>query len=334
MPDFGQFGHFHFLRPWWLLMLLPALLVFLGLRFQESAAWKWRAVIAPHLLEHLVVSPAGRSRIRPLHLLTVLMVISVLALAGPTWRREPPPFTQDTAPLVLALDLSASMLVKDIQPSRLERARQKAADILAGRKGARTALLAYAGSAHMVIPFTDDPGAIELYLSSLEPALMPVPGKDTARALALAQQLLATEETPGTILFLTDGVEEVSRPALVEYGQTQRDQLAFLAVATEQGGPIPAVGGDGLDGAAGVSRLDRAGLESLAADCGGYLTLVTVDDTDVRRLDGGMARHLSDVQQEDQQGRWRDEGYWLLIPVALLTLLWFRRGWTIQWEAS
>ena len=332
MPDLAQFADFHFLRPWWLLMLLPALLVFLGLRFQQSAARKWRAVIAPHLLEHLVVAPAGRSRVRPLHLLTVLMVVSALALAGPSWRREPPPFTQDTAPLVLALDLSASMLVEDIQPSRLERARQKGADILAGRKGARTALLAYAGSAHMVIPFTDDPGAIELYLSSLEPGLMPVPGKDTSRALTLAQQMLATEETPGTILFLTDGVEEVSRPVLIEHGQTQRDQLAFLAVATEQGGPIPSGEGGGPDGAAGLSRLDREALESLASDCGGYATLVTVDDTDVRRLEGRMARHLTAVQQENQQGRWRDDGYWLVFVAALLALFWFRRGWSIQWE--
>jgi len=335
MPDLGQFAqldNFHFLRPWWLLMLLPALLVVLGLRFQESATWKWRAIIAPHLLQHLVVSPAGRSRIRPLHLLTVLMVVATLALAGPSWRREPPPFTQDTAPLVLALDLSASMQVSDIQPSRLERAQQKAADILAGRSGSRTALLAYAGSAHMVLPFTDDPDAIELSLSSLGPELMPVPGKDAAQALALAQQLLSTEETPGTILFLTDGIDEASRPAFVEHGQNHRDQLAFLAVATEQGGPIPAAEGGGPDGAAGLSRLDRAGLESLASDSGGFVTLVTVDETDVGRLERRISTHLTEVQQEDQEGRWRDDGYWLLFPVVLLALFWFRRGWTIQWE--
>ena len=325
MPDFTRFAEFHFLRPWWLLMLLPVLLVWLGLRFQESAAWKWRAVIAPHLLEHLVVTPAGRARVRPLHLLTLLMVIGSIALAGPSWRREPPPFAKDTAPLVLALDLSASMLVGDIQPTRLERAKQKAADILAGRSGARTALLAYAGSAHMVLPFTDDPKAIEHYLSSLVPELMPVPGKDAATALALAQQMLAAEETPGTILFLTDGIEEASQPAFREHRQTSRDQLAFLAVATERGG---------ADEAGIVHRLDRAGLESLAADSGGFLTLVTVDDTDVERLERRIASHLTEVQQEDQEGRWRDEGYWLVFPVALLGLAWFRRGWSIQWEAS
>ena len=85
---------------------------------------------------------------------------------------------------------------------RLERAQQKVRDLLQQRRGAKTALIAYAGSAHMVLPFTDDPDAIDLYLSSLGPELMPVPGKDTAQALALAQQMLAAEETPGTILFL------------------------------------------------------------------------------------------------------------------------------------
>jgi len=324
MPDLSVFADFHLLRPWWLLMLLPALLIWLALRSQERAARRWGAVIDPHLLEHLVVTPAGRPRVRPLHLLAAMMVISSLALAGPAWRREPPPFARDTAPLVLALDLSGSMTADDIQPTRLERAKQKAGDVLAGRSGARTALIVYAGSAHMVLPFTDDPGAIQLYLSSLTPELMPVPGKDSAAALALAVEMLDAEETPGTILFLTDGVEKTARRAFIEQGQASRDQLAFLAVATERGG---------VDASGEAHRLDRAGLEALAADCGGFLTLVTVDDTDVGRLERRIASHLSEVQQEDLEGRWRDDGYWLVIPVALLGLAWFRRGWSIQWEA-
>ena len=66
--------------------------------------------------------------------------------------------------MVVALDLSEAMLVQDIQPSRLERAQQKARDILAGRRGARTGLLAYAGSAHVVLPLCDDPSVFEEFL--------------------------------------------------------------------------------------------------------------------------------------------------------------------------
>ena len=120
------------------------------------------------------------------------------------------PFTEDQAPLVIALDVSSSMEMTDIQPSRLQRAQQKVRDLLAERSGARTALLAYAGSAHMVLPLTDDPNILEMYVEALSPAIMPEQGKDAAKALDLAQEMLAKEEVPGTILFLTDGISKES----------------------------------------------------------------------------------------------------------------------------
>ena len=300
----GILGSFHFLRPEWLWALLPVALVLFLLWRQGSAAERWRGLIAPHLLEHLVVRPRERSRLRPSTLLGPVLVLAVLAVAGPSWRREPPPFTQDTAPLILALDLSETMLVEDIQPSRLERAQQKARDLLAGRKGARTGLLAYAGSAHLVLPLTDDPSVLETYVSSLDPSVMPVPGKDSVAALDRASAMLADEPTPGTVLFLTDGVRADDAPAFREFTTSHRDQIAVLAIGTEQGGPIPKANG----GFGEVSVLDRSGLEALEREAEAYVTTVTVDDTDVRRLNRQIASHLTAVQQEDAEGRWRDEG--------------------------
>ena len=63
---------------------------------------------------------------------------------------------EDTAPLVIAIDLSQTMDAIDIAPSRLERVKLKVRDLLALRAGARTAIVAYAGSAHIVLPLTDD----------------------------------------------------------------------------------------------------------------------------------------------------------------------------------
>jgi Ca-activated chloride channel family protein len=319
---------FHFLRPHWLWALLPAALVIFLMWRQRSATARWRSVIAPHLLEHLVVRPKGRSWLRPELVIGVVLTLATLAVAGPSWRREPPPFTQDTAPLILALDLSEAMLVQDIQPSRLERAQQKARDILAGRRGARTGLLAYAGSAHMVLPLTDDPSVLDAYITSLDPSLMPVPGRNTAAALEQAGEMLADDPTPGTVLFLTIGIEAEAAPAFSAYGRDHRDQVAVLAVGTAQGGPIPQ--GDG--GFGEISTLDREGLEAVERQAGAYVTTVTVDDTDVRRINRQIASHLTAVHQDDAEGRWRDEGWWLVLPLVALTLMWFRQGWTVQWE--
>lgn len=326
--DSQLFGDFHFLRPEWLWALLPVALVLFLLWRQQSATRRWQSVIAPQLLEHLVVRPRGGSWLRPSYLLGPVLALTVLAVAGPSWRREPPPFAQDTAPLVIALDLSESMLVEDIQPSRLRRAQQKAQDLLSERKGARTGLLAYAGSAHMVLPLTDDPSVLEAYITSLDPSVMPVPGKDPAAALGVAERMLADDPTSGTILFLTDGIAVEAAPSFADHSRSSRDQIVVLAVGTEQGGAIPRP-----DGSFGeLSTLDRQGLEAVKSQADAYVTSVTVDDTDVRRVNRQIASHLTAVQQENEEGRWRDEGWWLVLPLVLLCLAWFRKGWTIQWE--
>lgn len=322
------FAAFHLLRPTWLLALLPLALVLVLLWRRQSAAARWRKVIAPHLLEHLVVRPSGGAKLKPAHLLAVGVVLAILGAAGPTWRREPSPFVEDTAPLVIAMDLSPSMQVRDVQPSRLERAKQKVADLLATRKGAKTALIAYAGSAHRVMPLTDDPAALATFVESLEPSIMPVAGKRPDTAIELAGKMLADEITPGTVLFLSDGIPPESIAAFETFAEENSDQIQVLAVATEAGGAIPAEGG----GATGHSALDRAALAELEQRSGARTTTFTVDDTDVKRVERRIDSHLSDVRQEDAEGRWRDEGWWLVLPVMLLALAWSRRGWTIRWE--
>ena len=114
---------------------------------------------------------------------------------------------EDKAPLAIAIDLSQTMDAIDVSPTRLERAKLKVRDLLALRQGAKTAIVGYAGSAHLVLPLTDDATLIETYVDALATALMPTPGKDTTKALAVAEAALANAEAPGTILFITDGVE-------------------------------------------------------------------------------------------------------------------------------
>jgi Ca-activated chloride channel family protein len=314
----------HLLRPQWLWALLPIAIIALLLVLQQGATARWRGLVAPHLLEHLIVRPGGRWRLRPAHFLVVALVVATLALSGPTWRREPPPFTEDTAPLVIALDLSLSMTVRDIQPSRLERAQQKVRDLLAERKGAKTALLAYAGTAHAVLPLTDDPSIIESFVTALDPSVMPVAGKDAAAALDLAKRMLQQEATPGTVLFITDGIARDSTSRFVRHSNESRDQLVVLAVGTEAGG-MPPGGGE-------LHALDIAGFEALGREAGAAIVFVTVDDSDVRRVLRGIDTHLNAVQQENAEGRWLDEGWWLAWLAAIIVLFWFRRGWLVQWE--
>lgn len=334
MPDLGQFANFHFIRPWWLLMLLPSVLLFWLLHRKQSASRQWEGIISPHLLKHLIVGADQKKRVRPVNLLLPVFILSALALAGPTWIQEPMPFTEDEAPLVIALDLSVEMNAIDVQPSRLDRSKQKVRDLLAERIGARTALIAYTESAHMVLPLTDDTQILEIYLASLSPEIMPDQGKNAAEALSLAEDILAKEIIPGTILFITNAIAEETQPEFVSHSQESKNAVMVLGMGTIQGGPVQTGKNTFLvdrEGNRVISTLDRAGLENLTRETGAYVTSITVDESDVRRLNRRIKRNLKEVMSEDENARWKDFGYFLLFPVALLALFWFRKGWTIQW---
>ena len=335
MPDLGALTDFHFLRPLWLLAIIPAVAIYVLNRRRQDVLRQWRGLIAPHLLPHLIEGGGRGPRLRPILLVVLATIIGAAAAAGPTWEREITPFSEDTAPLVVALDLSRSMDAIDVQPTRLERAKQKVRDLLALRSGARTGLLAYAGSAHMVLPLTDDRSFLETYLAALETDIMPAAGKDAAAALNLAEEMLEPDEVPGSILFITDGIPADSIPAFTEHQETSLDELLVLGVGTSEGGPIRA-GKEGFatdsSGRRITVQLDREGLEKLAREADVFVATVTLDDRDVERLQRRIQSHLESVREEDESARWRDVGYYLVLPVAVLGMLWFRRGWTVEWR--
>ena len=299
-------GALHFLRPLWLLGLVPSVLLYVVVRYQGSIRRQWKGVIDPHLLPHLTVGGKHGVQFRPIHLITLLTALGSLGLAGPTWEREVSPFAEDAAPLVVALDLSPSMDAVDVQPSRLERAKQKVRDLLQARAGARTALIVYAGTAHMVLPLSDDPSIFESFLAAIETGVMPDRGKNPSAALALAETILETVSVAGTMLFLTDGIGEEHTEAFAAHEARSRDQVLVLAVGTEDGGPVRRPDGSFATDASGrrvVATLDRAGLEALRSRAGVYVASITVDDRDVRQVQRRVQSHLRQVQQEDATAR-------------------------------
>ena len=334
MAEFATLDDFHFLRPWWLLVIPVAVWLYWRLRSAYSAADRWRRVIDPDLLRHLTVRGRHAKRVRPYQLGTLALVIASIAAAGPAWEREITPFTEDRAPLIIALELTPTMLATDQPPTRLERATQKIRDILQRRAGARTAVIAYAGSAHAVLPLTDDAALIETYLSSLTPGVMPREGDDAATALRLAATMLRSEQAEGTVLFITDGIDRTAAKSFGEHAARSKDQILILGIGTGQGGPIRQEGSSGssyglVNGAA--PGIDLNGLEAVAEAAGTSLMRATVDDTDVERLRGSIRSNLVNAIRADEELQWRDSGYFLVWPFALIFALWARRGWTVQW---
>ena len=298
----------HFIQAKWLWLLLAAPFLYLSFLVRHDVRARWKRYIDPELLDHLIVSPQRRWRFRPIHMVCVLITLGAVALSGPTWKREQPPFTEDKAPLVVALDLSSTMDAIDLDPTRIERAKLKLRDLLKVRNGGRTALFVYAGTSHMVLPFTTDNSLFDLYLDSLSTSLMPGAGKDSAKALRTIEDFLKDETTPGTILFVTDGIEPHALAAFGQYTSqnTNKDDVLVLGVGTSQGGPVRSSPAKFLTDSSGrrvYVKLDVDGLRSLS-NIGISATTLTLDDDDIHWIQRRVQHHLQAVQQRDSKTRW------------------------------
>jgi Ca-activated chloride channel family protein len=327
---------FHFLRPMWLLALIPFLVILWMLARRKLGGGNWASVCDPELLPHILMHTPARSRRWPVIVLSLAGVLCILALAGPTWQRLPQPVYRDQAALIIALDLSRSMDATDISPSRLTRAKYKIEDILRQRRMGQTALLVYAGDAFTVSPLTDDTATIINQLSALTTDLMPIQGSRADRALRKAMALLEQAgRDRGDILLITDNVHYAATIEAVEALGDKGYRLSVMGIGTTEGAPVPLKGGGFLKDAQGnivIPKLDSDRLKDLARAGGGLYLTMRVDDQDIKSLAAMLDSHplTERARRTDLKADiWREQGPWLLLLVLPMAALAFRRGYLV-----
>ncbi|MEN7341721.1 MAG: VWA domain-containing protein [Pseudomonadota bacterium] len=324
----------HFLRPYVLLLLVPALLaVWMLYRRKMLNAGLWASVIDPALQPYVLVGNESTSQARwPWLVAATAVILAIISLAGPALNQSSVPAARSGDAMVIALDLSRSMDATDIAPSRLARAKLKLQDILNARQGGETALLVYSANAFVVTPLTEDIDTIALLIPTLTTDLMPSRGSYPESGIEKAMQLFeqaAVEQ--GRIVLVTDGGNMPPALRAAREAQAAGHEVSVLAVGTPEGGPIPQRrGGFVTDdrGNMAVPVLNEAALSRLATAGGGAFSVLTNDDADIRRLavasqDAGRA--MTAIEGADVK-RWEDLGVFLLLPVMLLASLMFRRG--------
>lgn len=294
---------FHFIRPVILLLIPASVWLWLLWRKQSDPLRGWRQQIDRELLTALTVGRSGTGT-APQWLLLVMWITGLTAAAGPTWQPEPSPFADDVAPLMIVLKADVSMETPDPQPSRRERAALKIADIAAAREGLPLGLIAYAGSAHLVLPPTRDTQIVGQMAAEVSPDIMPVPGDRLDLALQKAQQIITDGGQGGSILIVADTID------------TADSNLAATRPAISAPLQILSVNSPGSD--------QRQAVETAAAALSAKVQPLQVDDADVGAIISQAAS--APVAREGQEGsRWQESGYWLVPVVALLLLTTFRR---------
>ncbi len=323
---------FHFLQPWWLLALLVLpLLLWLGTR-GDTAQRELSRLVDAELLPHLLHGRPSSRRV-PSGLLALGWLLGVLALAGPTWSRVAQPLYADRAAQVVAISLSQRMLARDVAPSRIDRARYKAHDLLNANRDGLNALIGYAGESFVVAPLTSDAHSLSDLLDAMAPDTMPVDGNNAAQAIAQGAALIRDAKAKaGSLVLITDTAGDAAQAA-ARKARAEGVRVSVLGVGTAQGGPVPLGDGSFLHDAHGnlvLARRDDAALAALASAGGGRYVPMSDNDSDITALRSELqpASHAS-VAVGQQGDAWQDRGPWLLLPLLLIVALGFRRGWLL-----
>ena len=312
----------HFL---WMLPLSAFLLVVQYRRRRQAM----ERFAEPELLERITVSVHAGKRVVIVTLFLAAMGLMVFALAGPRWGSRYQEVSRKGVDIMVMVDVSRSMMVADVKPNRLERARREILDFLKVVAGDRVGLTTFAGAAFVQCPLTLDYAAVEMFLNVLEPGIIPVPGTDLGAAIETALAAFDFESaTDKVMLLITDGEDNEKRGMAAAREAARRGVRIFVfGIGEPSGGPVPAGEGKGGfaqdgDGRLVLSRLDEKNLQALASATGGAYAQSTAGDMDLDLLYFDGIRRKTEAQ-ELKSGKIKiyEERFHLFILAAFLLLL-------------
>jgi len=322
----------YLLRPFWLIVLPLPIWLMWRLWHRQRQTGRWQRLLPEAFHTALLTRGKLRNSKLPWILLGSAWLLGCLALLGPSWQQVEQPSLTRADPLVILLETTPAMLATDVRPSRLEQAKRKILDLLQTRQDAQTAVVVFAGSAHTLVPLSNDMATTQNLLDALQPDLMPEPGHRADLAVTQGIALLQQGANgAGRLLLIGSSLSEPERASIEQQLDENEQSLLLLGIGTEQGAPIPLEDGSFLKddkGSIVIPRLDDNAMRRFASQIGGRYQQARVDDADLRNL--GLLERNGKLVAQDETTRldaWQDQGYWLLLPLVLLAAFAGRRGW-------
>jgi Ca-activated chloride channel family protein len=322
---------FHFLRPWWLLALAALPLLVMPRWRRDGGQLALSRLVDAELLP-LLLRGQARHRHLAVWLSAIGWLLATLALAGPTWSRVEQPLYASRPAQVVAISLSRHMLARDLAPSRLDRARYKAHQVMASNSGGLNALIGYAGEAFVVAPLTSDANSLGDLLDAMAPDTMPVDGDDAAAAIELGTKLIQDAKVDGGSLVLITDRAGAAAEAAARAALSAGVHVSVLGVGTPEGAPIPLPEGGFLHDGQGhmvLAARDDAALGALARAGGGRFVPMSTDQQDIDALHAELRKARTTTATGQRGDQWQDRGPWLLLPLLLIVAMGFRRGWIL-----
>lgn len=311
------------------LWLLPLAALFFAVN-----AWRRKSVLSrfgeQELVRSLTLSLNPVTRFFKRMLLVLALLCLVLALAQPHFRKKETLVERKGIDILIAVDVSNSMLAKDIAPSRLEKAKLELSTLIQKLKGNRIGIVAFAGDAIIQCPLTMDYSAVKLFLSTMSPNLIANQGTSLAKAIAVSQQAFAEKEKEyKAIVLLTDGENhEPDAQGAADRAGKAGIRIFTIGIGTPDGtllpGEAPGSNKKDLSGRVVISKLNETLLKDIARRTQGVYFRASRGDLEVDRL----VLEIGRMKQKGFKSEWSVEyeenfQFFLLVAFVLLLAEWF-----------
>ncbi len=308
-----------------LLWIVPALVVLYVWGFHRKRELIERFVSA-ELRPRLLANVSFRRQAVKNGLIILATFLALLSLVRPKWGFHWEEVERRGIDILIALDVSKSMLSEDVSPNRLERAKRKIADFLKIVQGDRVGLIAFAGTPFLQCPLTLDHGAALLFLDSVDTDLIPVPGTAIAEAIQLSIKTFEkTDRNSKALILITDGEDTVSNPLDAAKKASEAGMKIYtIGVGKDgSGAPIPEGGGGGFKkdrkGDLVLAKLDEDILQKIALETGGSYVRAITGDMDLEKIYEDLKKKTEDKElKSGRQKRFEERFQWPLFLAWLL----------------
>lgn len=328
----------------WLLLLIPFLLIFYILAFR----WKRKTLERFGSIELLTrmtrTTSTGRQRLKAFLVLCSLFFL-VISLSRPQWGTKLELTSRRGVDIVIAMDVSGSMLAEDIKPNRLERAKHEVGQMIEKLRGDRIGLVAFAGTAFLQCPLTLDYGAAKMFLEVMKPDLIPVAGTSLSSAIRTSSKAFRSQEKKHKVLVLiTDGEDHLGKVLEEAEKAAKQGVVVFsLGIGSEAGVPIPTRDQAGnitykkdRTGQVVMTRLDATTLERVSLATGGKFYQSTTGGLELDRIYKAIRKMEKREMESKQYTQFEDRYQWPLAVAFLLLVLEFfvsdRRRKKLRWD--
>ncbi len=324
-----KFQHAEYL--WWLIGLLPLTALFIWY-------WYWRVKAMKrlgdaHLVQQLSPERARFKLVIKFILLSLASVSIILGLANLQVGTKYEKVKRSGVDIIIALDVSKSMLAEDLKPNRLERAKQFISRIIDRMQNDRIGLIVFAGRAYLQMPVTIDYGAAKLFLKNINTDIVPVQGTAIDEAISLAMNAFEKEDKKNKVLIIISDGEHHEGDAMemAELAAKEGITIFTLGVGSPKGAPIPEYRGkvqadfkrDG-DGNIVLTKLNETMLQQIAVKGNGqYFRMASGS----QEMDAIM-NEIAGMEKKDFEERvftdYEDQfQYFLALALLLLTAEYF-----------